>query len=200
MAKKSTMLDVFEKNQYDLKTAVKKSRAWFEQQVLILTRQQLTPQRVLNGNAEQLVTRVMPGHLYMFVYDPKTKAELPYYDRFPLVFPFRKTPDGFIGLNMHYLPYQLRITLLDNLLTYANNQRFDETTRLKYSWALIDGVSKYAAAKPCVKQYLSGHVRTQFRQVESNNWATAMLLPVERFVGASKQEIWSDSRKIIRKN
>ncbi len=200
MAKKSTMLDVFEKNQYDLKTAVKKSRAWFEQQVLLMTRQQLTPQRVLNGNPEQLVTRVMPGHLYMFVYDPKTKAELPYYDRFPLVFPFRKTPDGFIGLNMHYLPYPLRITLLDNLLTYANNQRFDETTRLKYSWALIDGVSKYAAAKPCVKQYLSGHVRTQFRQVESSNWATAMLLPVERFVGASKQEIWSDSRKIIRKN
>ncbi len=200
MAKKSTLLDVFEKNQYDLKTAVKKSRAWFEQQVLMLTRQQLTPQRVLNGNPEQLVTRVMPGHLYMFVYDPKTKAELPYYDRFPLVFPFRKTADGFIGLNMHYLPYPLRIALLDNLLVYANNQRFDETTRLKYSWALIDGVSKYAAAKPCVKQYLSGHVRTQFRQVESNNWATAMLLPVERFVGASKQEIWSDSRKIIRKN
>ena len=200
MAKKSTLLDVFEKNQYDLKTAVKKSRAWFEQQVLIMTRQQLTPQRVLNGNPEQLVTRIMPGHLYMFVYDPKTKAELPYYDRFPLVFPFRKTPDGFIGLNMHYLPYPLRITLLDNLLTYASNQRFDETTRLKYSWALIDGMSKYAAAKPCVKQYLVGHVRTQFRQVESSNWATAMLLPVERFVGASKQEIWADSRKIIRKN
>lgn len=200
MAKKSTMLDVFEKNQYDLKTAVTKSRAWFEQQVLLMTRQQLTPQRVLNGNPEQLVTSIMPGHLYMFLYDPKTKAELPYYDRFPLVFPFRKTPDGFIGLNMHYLPYPLRITLLDNLLTYANNQRFDDTTRLKYSWALINGVSKYAAAKPCVKQYLMGHVRTQFRQVESNNWATAMLLPVERFVGASKQEIWSDSRRIIRKN
>jgi len=117
MAKKSTLLDVFEKNQYDLKTAVKKSRAWFEQQVLIMTRQQLTPQRVLSGNPEQLVTKIMPGHLYMFVYDPKTKAELPYYDRFPLVFPFRKTPDGFIGLNMHYLPYPLRINLLDNLLT-----------------------------------------------------------------------------------
>ena len=200
MAKKSTLLDVFEKNQYDLKTAVKKSRAWFEQQVLIMTRQQLTPQRVLNGNPDQLVTKIMPGHLYMFVYDPKTKAELPYYDRFPLVFPFRKTPDGFIGLNMHYLPYPLRINLLDNLLTYSSNQRFDETTRLKYSWALIDGMSKYAAAKPCVKQYLVGHVRTQFRQVESSNWATAMLLPVERFVGASKQEIWADSKKIIRKN
>ncbi|MBV5342205.1 hypothetical protein JZU68_00825, partial [bacterium] len=192
---KQTLLDVFERNQYDLKTSVKKSRAWFEQQVLLMTKQQLTPPRVLAGNPDQLATRVLPGHLYMFLYDPKTKADLPYYDRFPLVFPFRKTPDGFIGLNMHYLPYQLRIQLLDNLLVFANNQRFDETTRIKYSWALIDGVSKYKAAQPCIKQYLSGHVRSQFRQVTSSDWATAMLLPVERFVGASKQEIWADSRK-----
>jgi hypothetical protein len=200
MAKKQTLLDVFERNQYDLKTSVKKSRSWFEQQVLLMTKQQLTPPKVLAGNPDQLASRVLPGHLYMFLYDPKTKADLPYYDRFPLVFPFRKTPDGFIGLNMHYLPYQLRIQLLDNLLVFANNQKYDETTRIKYSWALIDGVSKYKAAQPCIKQYLSGHVRSQFRQVTSSDWATAMLLPVERFVGASKQEIWADSRKIIRKS
>lgn len=200
MAKNSTLLDVFERNKYDLKSLMGKSRAWFEQQVLIMTRQALTPPKVLNGNPDQLVSSIRPGSLYMFVYDPKTKAELPYYDRFPLVFPFRKTPDGFIGLNMHYLPYPLRIQLLDSLLIFANNKRFDDTTKLKYSWAAIDGASKYAAAKPCVKQYLMGHVRTQFRQVESSNWATAMLLPVERFVGASKQEIWTDSRRIIRKS
>lgn len=200
MAKNSTLLDVFERNKYDLKSLMGKSRAWFEQQVLIMTRQALTPPKVLNGNPDQLVSSIRPGSLYMFGYDPKTKAELPYYDKFPLVFPFRKTPDGFIGLNMHYLPYPLRIQLLDSLLIFANNKRFDDTTKLKYSWAAIDGASKYAAAKPCVKQYLMGHVRTQFRQVESSNWATAMLLPVERFVGASKQEIWTDSRKIIRKS
>lgn len=199
MAKKQTMLDVFERNQYDLMTAVKRSRSWFDQQVNLMTRQQLTPNRVLNGNPEQLVSKVMPGHLYMFAYDPKMKKELPYYDRFPLVFPFSKTPDGFIGLNMHYLPYQLRIALLDNLLVFKNNNKIDETTRLKYSWQLIDGISRYKAAQPCVKQYLIGHVRTQFRQVNSKDWATAMLLPVERFVGASKQEVWADSRKIIRK-
>ena len=199
MAKKDSMLDVFERNKYDLMTAVKRSRSWFDQQVNLMTRQQLTPNKVLTGNPEQLVNRVMPGHLYMFVYDPKMKKELPYYDRFPLVFPFSKTPDGFIGLNMHYLPYQLRIALLDNLLVFKNNSKLDETTKLKFSWQVIDGISRYKAAQPCVKQYLMGHVRTQFRQVESNDWATAMLLPVERFVKATKQEVWADSRKIIRK-
>lgn len=190
--------DVFERNQYDLMTSIKKSRAWFEQQVLIMSRQQITPQRVLQSDPDQLTNRILPGYMYMFAYDPKGKAELPYYDKFPLVLPFRKTPDGFIGLNLHYLPYQLRIMLLDQLLVFKNNSKLDETTRIKYSWALIDGVSKYAAAKPCVKQYLNGHVRSQFRQINANDWATAMLLPVERFVGATKQQIWADSRKIMR--
>jgi len=199
MATKPTLKDVFERNKYDLAAVANKSKGWFEKEVTMLTKQQLTPAKVLNGNADQLVTRIMPGRLYMYGYDPKMKKELPYYDRFPLVFPFSKTQDGFMGLNMHYLPYQLRIVLLDRLMTFKSNNRLDETTRLKYSWQVIDGVSRFAAAKPCVKQYLTGHVRTQFRQIPSSDWATAMLLPVERFVGANKQEIWSASTKIIRK-
>jgi hypothetical protein len=198
--KPTTIKDVFERNQYDLLTSVRKSRAWFENQVILLSRQRLVPANIIQSNPEQVVTRIMPGHLYMFGYDPKGKNELPYYDRYPLVFPFRKTADGFIGLNMHYLPYPLRIRLLDELLVFKTNSKIDETTRIKYSWALIDGLSRYAAAKPCVKQYLTGHVRTQFRQISSKDWATAMLLPVERFVGASKQEVWADSRKQIRRN
>ena len=199
MAIKKPIQDVFDQNKYDLLTAVKRSRSWFERQVSTLTQQNITPNKVMKGQPSDLKTSITPGSLYMYVYDPKTKEDLPYYDRFPLVFPFRKTPDGFYGLNMHYLPYDLRIKLLDQLLVFKTNSRWDETTKIKYSWALIDGVSRFAAAKPCVKQYLSGHVRSQFRQIYSEDWATAMLLPVERFVGASKQQVWADSRRIMRK-
>ena len=199
MATKTPIKDVFERNQYDLTTAVRKSRGWFEQQVTMLTKQNLTPGKVLNGDPDKIVTKIMPGHMYMFMYDPKTKADLPYYDRFPLVLPYARTPDGFMGLNMHYLPYQYRIKLLDALLVFKTNNRMDETTKLKYSWQLIDGVSRYKAAQPCIKQYLTGHVRSQFRKIDSSQWATAMLLPVERFVGAGKQEIWAESVKKMRR-
>lgn len=195
MATKSTpMLDVFEKNRVNIDEVSRKSRAWFQQQVLLLSKQRITPNKVITSDPLQLRQQVYPGFLYMFAYDPKLKNELPYYDRFPLVFPFSKVPGGFIGLNFHYLPYNLRIQLLDRLMIYRNNSKMDETTKLKYSWQLIDGVSRFNLAKPCVKHYLADHVRSSFRRIESHDWATAMMLPVEQFVGASINKVWNDSR------
>ena len=148
------------------------SRDWYREKAAAV--RSINTVNLVNKHPDQQRSAILPGFMYMFGYDPKFKDELPYYDRFPLVFPYAKTPDGFIGLNMHYLPYNLRIALLDKLMVFKSNNRMDETTRLKYSWATIDGVSKFAAAQPCVKQYLSSHVKTQFRKVDSEDWATAM--------------------------
>jgi len=192
-----SMHDTFERNKYDLKTAARKSRAWYTQQVLLLSKQGITPQRLMKEDASSLKARIIPGNLYMYVYDPKTKADLPYYDRFPLVFPYATAPGGFMGLNMHYLPYQLRIRLLDRLMVFKNNDKMDGTTRLKYSWSLIANVSKFSMAQPCIKHYLLPHVKTSFKKVDVNDWATAMLLPVERFVKSPKEKVWKDSQASI---
>ncbi len=192
------LLNVFKRNQYNLHNASRQSKAWCEQQLLLISKQQLTPNKVMKSDTQQLTTTLVPGNLYMFFYDAKTKDKLPYWDKFPLTFPFKKLEDGFMGLNMHYLPYQLRVQLLDKLMQFATNSKMDATTRLKYSWALIDGVSKYQAAQPCIKRYLDSHVQSAYRKVDGNDWATAMMLPVESFVGANKQAVWTDSKRIIR--
>jgi hypothetical protein len=192
--KTPSMYDVFERNKYDLKTSLKKSTAWYSQQVLLLGKQQITPQKLMRENTEDLKARIIPGNLYMFAYDPKLKATLPYYDRFPLVFPYASVPGGFMGLNMHYLPYPLRVQLLDRLMVFKNNDKMDGTTKLKYSWSIIAGVSKFRAASPCVKHYLLPHVKTPFKKIDVNDWATAMMLPVERFSGATKEQVWKDSK------
>lgn len=195
MATVNSLEDVFKQNQYNLKDAVRKSSAWFEQQAKLIHQQGITPKKALKG--EHMSNNLLPGNLYMFFYDPKYKETLPYYDRFPLVFPYEKTKDGFMGLNMHYLPYALRVRLLDRLMQFRNNTRMDESTRLKYSWGLIGGVSKFAAAEPCIKHYLFNHVQSSFKKVLPQDWATAMMLPVEVFVGASKQRVWQDSKRLI---
>lgn len=191
----SIFSEVFEKNQIDLKTAVTKSRTWFQQQAALISRQQIAPLRLIRSEPERNVRRIIPGELYLFSYDAKTQDKLPYWDMFPLVFPFRKLKDGFIGLNMHYLPYAFRIRLLDRLMDFKTNKKMDETTRLRYSWGMIDGASRYKLAQPCVHRYLTNHIQSPMKKIDSQDWATAMMLPVERFVGANKQRVWTESLK-----
>lgn len=187
---------IFERNKFNLHKAARQSATWFQQQVLLLQKQNITPSKLMRSQ-DDLTARIVPGNMYMFFYDAKHKDTLPYWDRFPLVFPYKKTEDGFMGLNMHYLPYQLRFQLLDRLSYFKNNTRWDETTKLKYSWDLINGVSKYKAAEPCIKRYLTAHVRSSFKKVNSPDWAAAMMLPVESFVGANKQTVWQESKRQI---
>ena len=187
--------DIFAKNRYDLKAAAKKSNTWFQQQARLLQTQRPVPNTILSGEPSQNVRSIQPGSLYMFLYDPKTKDDLPYYDVFPLVFPYEKTKTGFIGLNMHYLPYYPRVQLLSRLMEYANNNKMDDTTKLKYSWRVISGVSRFKWAEPCIHQYITGHVRSSIRKISPADWATAMLLPVEQFVGANKATVWAESMR-----
>ena len=197
--KESTSIyKIFEKNQYNLDEAAKKSKTWFDQQVLLLRKKRYTPNQVMKDNASTLSARVLPGRMYMFFYDPKTKDDLPYYDKFPLVLPFKIESDGFYGLNIHYLPYYMRVRILDRLSVFATNQNMDETTRLKLSWGLLNASSRFAPVKPCVKHYLKGHVRSPFKLIPANDWVTASMLPVERFMKSSPIKVWADSRKIGR--
>lgn len=142
-----------------------------------------------------LTTRVLPGTLIMFLYDAKLKDTLPYYDAFPLVLPFRKTPDGFYGLNLHYLPYMARFKLLGYLSEYANNDKMDEDTRIIASWRVLNSSSKLNMIKPCVKRYLYSQVESKFLTIPYPDWVTASQLPVERFQGANKAQVWKESRK-----
>ena len=60
--------------------------------------------------------------MYFFNYDPKHKETLPYYDRYPLVICVKLLPDGFHGLNLHYLPPMQRAGLLTKLEEVASNK------------------------------------------------------------------------------
>lgn len=198
MASKSTLAKIFEKHPYELQQLQGKSNAWFKAQIATFGNSPRPPNSLMRGDQASKGTRILPGTMIMYLYDPKTKETLPFYDQFPLCLPFKLVKGGFYGLNLHYLPYNLRALLLDKLMQFKNTPGLSEATRLKFSWQLIDGVSKFAAAKPCVKHYLYDHVQSPFKAINAQDWATAILLPVEQFVGASTYEVWRESTKIIR--
>jgi hypothetical protein len=134
------------------------------------------------------------GRLNMFFYDPKFKKTLPYYDTFPLVLPLEPYSDGFLGINLHYLPMKLRLQLLDRLVDYSNNTKFDESTILDVDYSRLKNIN---LIKPTLKRYLAGRVKTDFRRIDADEFMVAALLPVQRFKKGSASEVYSDSRKMI---
>ena len=134
------------------------------------------------------------GLLNMFIYDPKGKKELPYYDTFPLVLPIEKYNNGFLGINLHYLSIPIRLRLLDRLVDYSNNNKFDESTKLQVDYSRL---KKIDLIKPCLKRYLAGHVKSKFRKVEADEFMIATLLPVQRFKKQSDNHVFGKSRGMI---
>jgi|TARA_B100000085_G_scaffold203481_1_gene187076 hypothetical protein len=168
---------------------------WFRrkaQRLRVPNRSQLMREEPL-----ELMPRSIPGNMFMFFYDPKNKQTLPYYDLFPLVIVVKKAPGGFHGLNLHYLPPLLRARFLDSLLDNTNNMSYDDSTNFRVNYGLLQSSSKMKYFKPCFKHYLTSHVRSRFAYVPPAEWEIATFLPTADFQKASRQQVYSDSRKAV---
>ena len=185
-----------------LKTAIKTSNAgakaraagdWFREKVkqagASAKMKAVTPNQLLRRQPDD---NILLGKMFFYKYDPKFAKKLPYWDMYPLVFPFERAPGGFYGLNLHYIPPRDRAVLMDNLNQYASNNKYDKTTRLELSYRLL---KRYGRAVPCVKRYLGDRIVSQTVRIDADEWEIAIFLPVERFQKASKGEVWADSRR-----
>lgn len=198
MAVESRLQQILNQNKVGILDLQRKSTLWFNKHVQdMVDVKMMRPQTLMRGDQNMKSSKIIPGFVYMYLYDPKHKETLPYYDMFPLTIPFQEVDKGFLGLNLHYLPYHYRAALLDKMMLLAGSKLTD-SNKIKMNWDLVKGFSQFAAAKPCVKHYLYDHVQTPFKKIPSSEWASVVLLPTERFVKASPQQVWADSIRIIR--
>jgi len=135
----------------------------------------------------------MIGKMLFYKYDPKGKATIPYYDQFPLVFPFRIGPTYMIGMNMHYLPPVERARLMMNLTTVVNSTTIDSNTKLLITYKLLNSSSKFQYFKPCIKKYLFGQLRSRVMTINPAQWNQVLLMPLANFQKASEFKVWNDS-------
>ena len=144
-------------------------RQWFIEQASNLTKD---PKQLIQENTQNLESSVDIGRLYLFLYDPKTKKKLPYYDMAPLSMILEKGTEGFVGVNFHYLPPQLRLGLLGS----------EPRTILR---------SK--EVKPLMRNYLYSNVKSRFLNILQEEWDMVSALPVERFRKQNKSTVWNET-------
>ena len=143
-----------------------------------------------------LTGRMWLGKMYFFVYNPKHKITLPYYDMFPLVLPIERYSNGFLGINFHYLAPKDRAYLLDEIKVFVNDKTLSENARILLTYDMLRGFTKFKRAKPCLKRYLTTYMKTQFIPVLPDEWGPSIFLPVENFKKASKKMVWAESKEI----
>jgi hypothetical protein len=181
---------------YGIKSLTNFSRNWLKDTI---TKAQSTPSRKSLLTQGKTVHEAFIGKMFLYFYDAKHKDVLPYWDKFPLIVCVDVAEDGWYGLNLHYLPMQLRIRLFDALLTLADNKKLNEIERLRLNYGLLRGFAKFPEAQPCFKRYLSSNVKSDLLQIEPVDWETAVFLPVEQFQKAPKERVWKDSKRTVQK-
>ena len=122
--------------------------------------------------------------LHFFRYDPKLKAPLPYYDTFPLVMPIQSAAGGFLGINFHYLPIPLRMRLLETL----------DKRGFRGDYRKLKNIRE---VKPTIKHYLRKQFASGFLELEEDDYAPSIFMPVAQFRKAGASQVWRDSRRMI---
>jgi len=180
-----------------LKSGTEDARDWYRDAAMDI--KTVNPSKQLN-NRERTTTKMTAadvGRMYMFQYDPKHKDKLPYYDTFPLIFVLEKYTDGFLGMNLHYLPPTYRARLMDRLYAIEMDDTLRESKKLKVSYQMLNSVARYKYFQPTVKRYLTNQCRSRFLWIPYEEWDIALMLPTQRFKKGRTSRIWKDSKDII---
>ena len=172
--------------------SVRRSQSWYQNQISNLGNLSRKVNQAIGKSSDTLV----PGGLYLFKYDPKHKDTLPHYDTLPLVLPFAQAPGGFLGINLHYLPYGLRFKLMGALLDLVTDIE-DPRSRAEVSWQILNSSSKFTGVAACVKHYLSSQIQSSFLNIPNDHWLSAAMMPIEQFRGQSKEQVFKNSRRIL---
>ena len=197
MASKLTQI-ASEKNSLQMERLSRESVKWLMTKMANLKNTSRIPSTIKREDFRN-TNRFIKGGLFFFYYDPKTKEDLPYYDKFPLVLMLERYEDGFLGLNLHYLPVNYRVRFLDKLLDYGRFNEDGDPVRLRITYDILTATKRFKEFRPCIKRYLTSHVKSRILAVQPEEWETAVFLPVHQFKKAKADKVWRESVQEIRK-
>jgi len=196
-----SLSNFFNKSEVGKKTKIEESMDWMRD------RSQSISQNIIKESSSKTESSGRWGHIYQFVYEAKTKSRLKYYDYFPMSIVLERYNNGFLGLNLHYLPTPFRFLLMDQLWDYISSPtgELDEDTRIIIRYSMLKSLSGKKYYKPCIKRYLYSQMKTPMYHIPSNKWTLAMILPSAKFFNSRggiilQKNIYMDSRNDIINN
>jgi len=146
------------------------------------------------------ITRARFGFPLMFKYSPKWSSILPYYDVLPMPILLAKYSDGFLGLNIHYLPWAKRLQLADRIVRASKNKKRITYRQIKQAWKSLRLPMGYSYL--IIRRYLDSHIQSDVAVFTWETYrAAAVNIPgkwrkkSEKAVFAAMQQKWKEHVK-----
>lgn len=128
------------------------------------------------------VQHPMIGMIHNFVYDAKHKDTLPVWDAHPISIPIGYYPDGWLGINLHYLPLRERVRLLQAMEKVSRIR--NKTRRFAISYNILQGLADTKLYEPTIHRYLTRHVRTKYKVIDlMEDYSNVIHLPPAKWQG-----------------
>lgn len=167
---------------------------WLSQN-LSKIKSRMKPAAFINSSRLAIRQQLTPGRMMFYAYDPKTKDSLPFWDDFPIVIILHPKPNGFLGLNLHYLPPKVRATFLNNLIRYVDDPNWavynNYKALIRVTYPILKQTRKLKPSmRKCIKHYLYDHIVSNVAFIPSAEWKTVPFFPLENFQGATKEDVW----------
>lgn len=140
---------------------------------------------------------VIPGHMLFYRYDAKDKDKV--YDKTPLVLVLRRSKGYVLGLNLHWTPVPLRITLLKVILK-MNKSNIVNGLPLQFSYDTVKPFINKLNLGPVIRLYIFNRISRRGLVVPTTMWLQAAKLRAESFTGGfSADQLYSQAIKDYRR-
>lgn len=168
-----------------MRDLMRASMSWYYNKVRIAT----DGYNIQNYDAYSTIFDMSDGGVFQYVYHAKHEKTLPYWDAFPMIIPIKFYANGWLGLNLHYMPPAIRAAVFDDIVAKGGQK---DRLQLSYEWVMA--YSKHKIIQHGVKRYLSSHVVSPIIQINESEWDKAIMLPSQTFMKKTDKEVWSDFR------
>lgn len=145
-------------------------------------------------NELKIPSRLMVGQMLFFKYKPQDNKFLGSnraYDVFPLVIVTKTHPDGFEGINLHYIAQKWRRQLFTAIETSMPMRKSGDKslTRLGVSYERLNGPRKFRFFKPCYRRYVIGGLRKRPIMIPMEFWDVLIDVDLALFVKGRKMGV-----------
>jgi len=141
-------------------------------------------------------SKIQLGKMYLYNYAAET---VPFWDQYPLPIIIKKYSDGWLGLNIHYLPPKIREFFIKKVI--IKNYKFLKKglpAQISYDDIKDVGNLWYKEGIAIIKRYKSSRVKSNLVEIPWTEWLNISTGEGAQWMNATAEAVYKETKQMLR--